>query len=36
VHAFGGVKLHTKGKQTITVTDTLTGSITGSFEIQVN
>jgi hypothetical protein len=36
VHTFTGLVLKKKGKQTITVTDTLDGSITGSVSINVN
>jgi hypothetical protein len=35
VHAFTGLKLKTKGLQTITVTDTVNSSITGSLNITV-
>jgi hypothetical protein len=35
VHVFSGVKLRTKGLETIAVVDTLFGSIIGSFEIEV-
>jgi hypothetical protein len=36
VHTFTGLKLKTRGKQTITVTDTLTGSILGLLTLTVN
>jgi hypothetical protein len=35
VHTFTGLKLRTKGQQTITVEDTLTGSILGTWTISV-
>ena len=36
VHTFTGLKLKTKGRQTITVRDTLTSSIVGTLTINVN
>jgi hypothetical protein len=35
VHTFTGLVLHKKGKQTITLTDTLNGSLTGSVSVKV-
>ena len=35
VHTFTGLKLKKRGKQTITVTDTLDGSVTASVTINV-